>query len=96
MTAEFFIDWNEENRMRWDLDELKRAVLENPSHADKSQVEKDALGKRIDAIVVDMNEKELDILTPQILLEALAETEAMDVLDSPRDGWTSSWNCGFW
>lgn len=85
-TTEFSIDWNEDNRMRWETNELKNAVLENPSHADKSQVEKDALTARIDAIVLDMNEEERDILAPQTLLDELAETENMDALDPPQ-GW---------
>ena len=39
-TTEFSIDWNEDNRMRWETNELKNAVLENPSYTGKRQVKK--------------------------------------------------------
>lgn len=93
--TEFAINWNENGRLRWSTEELKKAVLVSPKYVEKSQDEKDVLMAKIDAYIQDMEEEERESLSPSDALRHLANSRAgdVDILASPRDGWGSSWNC---
>ena len=46
--TEFAFNWNENGRLRWKTEELKKAVLVSPKYVEKSQDEKDVLMAKID------------------------------------------------
>lgn len=93
--AEFVFNWNENGRLRWKTEELKKAVLLSPKYVENSQDENDLLMAKIDAYIQEMEEEERESLSPSDALRYLANgrAENVDILASPRDGWGSSWNC---
>lgn len=91
------LDWNENSRLRWSTQELKKAVLASPEYDDYIQVEKDALSAAIDALVLNMTSEDRESLNPLKILRHLAtQAPVVDALQSPKDGWGSNgWNCAF-
>jgi hypothetical protein len=95
--TEFEIDWNENNRMRWETDQLKNAIFSSPMYVGMSSDEKKIIETRVDVIIQKMGDSEREILNPEMLQVQLSILATVDVLESPRDGWDSAWNCNkFW
>ena len=94
--TEFEIDWNKDSRLRWSTEELKNAVLVSPKYVENSKDEKDLLMGKIDVYIQNMEEEERESLNPSdILRHLLTKAGNVDILESPRDGWNSGWNCSF-
>lgn len=69
--TEFSINWHEGNRMRWETDELKKAVLANPQYMRKGQGEKKIVGAEMDAFIGSLDQEELEFLNPSTVLRHL-------------------------
>uniref|UniRef100_A0A7S3L7E7 Uncharacterized protein n=1 Tax=Amphora coffeiformis TaxID=265554 RepID=A0A7S3L7E7_9STRA len=92
----FSIDWNEGGRLNWTARELKNAVLANPHYAKKSEEEKNILADGIDEFIQQWNDMGRPYeLNPEIILQKLAARGDPDILASPREGWSPTFNCFF-
>lgn len=94
----FVFDWNQNNRMVWETNALKDAVLSSAGMDGLPTAKKAAVEAQLDSELNSMDPDERNICNPERLrILSVGEEEYSDVLDSPRDGWNSSWNCGkFW
>ena len=83
----FEIDWDTCLPMVWETDELKKAILADPMHVNKSDNEKDDLIASIDATIAAMNDDSRRKLEPESLLSQLVDIKRVPTLSPRRRHW---------
>lgn len=92
----FRIDWNLHIPMRWETDELKKAVLAHPEHVRKDNDEKRLLATEMDDIINRMDPDQREMTVPSSLLSSLVRLGSAPTLTPTKKGffdWDSLKNC---
>jgi hypothetical protein len=71
----FHLDWEAHLSMKWDAEEMKKAILVDPWYKKKSAVEQQVLVLKIDTLLQQYTDKERKEVTPEVLVQALDESD---------------------